>query len=364
MSLITLKDLNGDHFLGTQEGETLINVQENVFVFSYDTPCAKNPLERVIFSTDQADFFVLLNYRAIVAVRVNNAQVVTDQEAAVIAYHRLLAVQEGLVSPYFKPENYFVGYHEVFVMEQKDVDKLSVDMPKVLSDTLTAIVQTDIAVTFVDRVSLVAFVFRSRGHHYMPAYEELYDRVWRKCRYDLAKLHISFQKLATCALHAIYPVILDNFWIKEISDSHVNGCLAKRVDGAPAGAAGPYVLRQGVEDLLMIAPGIKHRLEDAVHYLDEVEEKLAVHRFSGSVNSRYYNCKKVTFDEKRLGAIAATIIAAVEALTDDAPIGKSPALRRIASNAPITGAVLGRAIGAIANRPEVVNGLLLLEAPE
>jgi hypothetical protein len=165
--------------------------------------------------------------------------------------------------------------------------------------------------------------------------------------------------LARNAFHAIYPIVLDRFWVQSVQNGRVNGALAKRLDVAPAGFAGPYVLWQGLQDLLMIAPGIKGRIEEAYRYLEQQIAWASNHRYNGSVNARYYNAQRGDLNEKRLGAVAATISAAIDNLTEDAPIGKSPALKRIATNAPITGAVLGKAIGQIAQRPEVVNTLMI-----
>lgn len=361
MSLVIIEDLNGDHYLGLQEGETLERHSDNVYMFLSSTPMPQNPLDRVDFTEDQASDFLRINFAKLKKYVLNGTDKYTDQQAAIISYHRLLAVQEGLVSPVFVPGNFHVDYAEVKIVDTKDpVPKDNDDKIKAV---LTVDVQETISETFSDRIALVAFVFRARGHHYTKEYQDLYARVYERCRYKLSDLHISFEHLATTALHAVYPVILDKFWQDGVENGHVNGSLSKRFDVACAGCAGPVVLRQGIEDLAMVAPGIRDRLAEAVHYLDGVLNELKEHRFAGSVNARYYGVKKVRFDEKRVGAIAATIFAALQNLTEDAPLGKSPALKRIADNAPITGAVLGRAIGNVANRPEVVNSLMIEHAP-
>lgn len=357
MALVTLDDLNGDHYLGSQEGEELVTLGENVYVFPHGFPIPANPLERPNITPDQARDFVRINASAVRIAK----NTLTVAEAAVIALHRLYAVKEGLVSPAFDPQAYNVKYKEVGILTEEETANALIAAPAadILQGTLTAQVKKNIGQTFYDRVSLVAFVFRARGHHYTPDYQTLYDRVWKKCRYTANLLHITFEHLATHALHAIFPMILDSFWEMAVREQKCNGALAKRFDVAPAGAAGPTVLRQGLLDLQMIAPGIRKRLEDAFLYLEGVERTLKEHRFNGSVNARYYGAQRVMFEEKRLAAIAATIRAALEQLADTAPLLASPALKRIADNAPITGAVLGRAIGQIANRPEVVNVLMI-----
>jgi len=357
MALVTINDLNGDHYLGSQEGEELINKGINTYFFPHGFPDAVNPFEKVAITEDQARDFVRINTSAIRAAQ----DTISVADAAVIALHRLYAVREGLVSTRFDPNNFHVKYHEVIrVEEAATADALAASpTADVLRGHLTAQVKKDVGTTFYDRVCLVAFVFRARGHHFTPDYQTLYDRVWRKCRYNANLLHISFEHLATIALHAVFPVILDDFWSNAVREQKCNGALGKRFDVAPAGAAGPTVLRQGLMDLQMVAPGIRQRLAEAFTYLEAIERDLKEHRFNGSVNARYYGAQRVPFDEKRLAAIAATIRAALEQLAEDAPLLASPALKRIADNAPITGSVLGRAIGQIANRPEVVNVLML-----
>jgi hypothetical protein len=358
MADLLLKDLNGDHYMGTQEGETLARLFANDYLFPFGMPAAKNPLEAVDINEDQIRAFMRINVRNM-QIQVKD---ITLLDASVISFHKLLAVRDGLVSPSFDPKAYFVGYSEARQMDQPKTDEALNEKDTPTFDAIMAELpdqrRKEIAKTFTDRVCLVAFVFRARGHHYLDQYQELYSRIWQKCRYNPGMLHITFQHLATYALHAIFPVILDDFWKHAVTNSRVNGALLKRFDVAVAGMAGPIVLQQGIRDLLMIAPGIKDRLDEAMRYLDNINLQLAGHRFNGSVNARYYGAIRIPIDEKKLGAIAATLKAALNALAPDAPLGQSPALIRIATNAPITGAVLGRAIGNIANREEVINPLL------
>jgi hypothetical protein len=354
-----LADLNGTHYLGTQEGETLSRNTANVVVFPHGCPFARNPFEEVVFDADQARDFLRVNVTNLM----DEVNALTIHDASVISYHKLLAVKHGLVSPAFLPANFHVIYSEAGQMTDPDtVAKLAHGGTKTsreITDSLTAQDMQDIRETFTDRVCLVAFVFRSRGHHFVPAYQELYQRIWTKCRYANGKLKITFEHMATFALHAVFPIILDDFWTNALANFQCNGALAKRYDGAPAGMAGPAVLKQGIEDLMMIAPGIAGRLEDGLTYIKELEVEATGNRYHGSVNARYYGAKRIVVDEKRLGAIAATIKAAIDALAPDAPIGQSAALARIANNAPLTGAVLGRAIGSISNRNEVIDPLLI-----
>jgi len=358
-TLITVEDLNGDHFLGTQEGETLTNLGHHTFYFPHGVPSAANPHENVEMTSAQAGNFVCVNATQLMALHG-----IADRAVAVkIAFCRMLAVKHGLVSPAFVAANFFVKYQETTVLTEAQTLAVHGLGGFVTPVQAKAILLPDLVKSltklFTDRVCMVAFVFRARGHHYTQNYQELYERVWEKCRYKPAEAQLPWEMIAVHCFHAIYPVILDQFWANSVTNFRANGALCKRFDVAPAGAAGPFVINQGLRDLLMVAPGIEARLEEAIEYLDRLLVELREHRFNGSVNSVYYGARKVVIDEKALGAIAATIKAAVDNLTENAPIGASPALKRIANNAPITGAVLGRAIGNIANRPEVVDPLMI-----
>jgi len=223
---------------------------------------------------------------------------------------------------------------------------------------LTGPVAQKVRQSFTDRVCMVAYVFRVRGHHYLPGLDELYTRLWRKCRYDINESYLNNQMLAVHALHGIFPQILDDYWKNAVDNMLCNGALAKRFYSAPAGFAAPNVLLAGIRDMLLIAPGLTTVLGKEYEYLQHVVNSAQDDRWNGSVNARYYGAKKIGFDEARLGAIAATIHSAYTVLTPDAPLGQSPALQRVANQAPVTGAVLSRAIRQIADRPETVNALL------
>jgi len=348
--------LNGNHYLGTQEGETLTRGQINVYQFAGLIGGATRPLEEVPIDGRQAMRFIRINATHIAQASREDPQRIQDQEAICLAYLRLLAVREGLVSPHFSPAAFNVDYSEWDDFEWRDAQITVTE--EAVRNTLRADVVRVLTETFTDRVCLVAFVFRSRGHHYMNDYEEIYQRVWDKCRYGNDMRLVSFRAMATVAFHAIFPQILEEFWARSVAEFRCNGALAKRFDVAAAGTAGPNVVYQGVKDLQMVAPGLHDRISEAIEYLEQTMAALRSHRYAGSVNARYYGAARVVFDERRVAAIAATIKAALDNLADDAPLARSPALQRIASGAPITGAVFGRAIGKIADRSETVDSLV------
>lgn len=359
VSGLVLLDLNGVHYMGTQEGEILVSTPRTQVLFPPGFPEPANPLAEIDISVAHMKSFLKLN-----ATRLLNENANMSLEVALyISFLRLLAVKYGLISPAFLPANFNVDYTDAVRVSNNQRDAI-LGLPNAVTDAqialaLTAQAKDKLRLLFTDRVCLVAFVFRARAHHYYPDLQELYMRVWRKCRHNDADMLISHQDQAVTAFHGIYPAILDQFWVDAVANDRCNGALSKRIDVAPAGTAGPNVLSVGIADIQMVAPGFRERVQGQIRYLEECMTFLRAHRWNGSVNARYYGAQKRIFDEKRLGAIAATIYAAVNALADNAPIRDSPALQRIASNAPVTGAVLGRAIGQIATRPEIVDSLLI-----
>lgn len=355
------EDLNGNSFIGSQEGEVLVQTVRNTILVQPWLAVPVNALEVVKIQKDDFMFFMALN---IIAVR-GADNTINEREAVAIALHRYYALRDGLVSPLFEPNTYFVKYTECVWASDVEVNAASAFLSNPVSQNFMTLMTDDlrkkIRETFTDRICLLAFVFRVRGHHYMNSFEELYVRVWGKCRYDMSTLGLTFQQMMTASFHAIFPVILDNFWNAAVTDGRCNGALVKRFNSACAGAAGPYVVQQGIQDIEQIAPGVRKHLNVAISYLEALMPRLDQHRFAGSVNHRYYGVQRVMIDERKLGAAAAVVKAAIDGLASGAPLGQSAALTRIARYAPVTGSVLARAIGNLSNRAEVVNPLLEAE---
>lgn len=111
-ALVVLNDLNGNHYLGTQEGETLVRQAANVVYFPEGMPVAQNALATIDITQKHADLFMQLNIYYLRQIMLNGQRVISDTQAAVIAFHRLLAVKEGLISSEFDPANYHVDYDE------------------------------------------------------------------------------------------------------------------------------------------------------------------------------------------------------------------------------------------------------------
>lgn len=351
-------DYNGNDFIGSQEGEVLdLDAKNVIYVPPYfDVPAA--PFE--IQKTDAESMAIFIGVNVVKILELDVEPKVQVKEATVLAYHRFLAWRNGFVSPVWVPGDYYVNYNECVWATEQDLARgikwvtENGDIDLYLPEGLRKMIR----LTFSDRVALIAFVFRTRAHHWMPELDELYVRVWGKCRYKVEDMGASWKLISTMGLHAIFPIILDKHWERGCKLGEVNGALVKRFESAPAGAAGPFVVQQGIHDIEQIAPGIHKRLEGAYQYLSEVMPRLNENRYAGSVNHKYYGVARLQIDERKLGAAAAVVKAAVDGLASGDPLTRSAALNRIARYAPVTGAVLARAIGTIANRPEVVEPLL------
>ena len=195
MALIVLEDLNGTHYLGLNEGENLQPSHDKQVVFPHDFPRAVNPMEIVNVSVDQAVSFIRHN-----AYHLHTSEIpVTIQQCFLIAFLRLLAVKNGLISPAFAPNTFYVEYNEAISMSEQATNAAAAAFDAVgiteaaFGATLTAAVRKTLRETFTDRVCLLAFVFRSRGHHWTADYEALYEKVWRKMRYTPDDNLVSFK---------------------------------------------------------------------------------------------------------------------------------------------------------------------------
>lgn len=107
------------------------------------------------------------------------------------------------------------------------------------------------------------------------------------------------------------------------------------------------IVKRGLDDLRLVAPGITEKLAEQVDYFDELYKHYESDKLAYSVNAHYYGKERKLIDETRISAIAATIEAANKAFVPQSKVGESNALQRVALLSPITGAVTFRAIKKI-----------------
>jgi hypothetical protein len=361
--MITEEDLNGDLFLGSQEGETLVNVDECTILVPSDLAeeCAGVPMRKREMKIEHVNLLWRLNFANQVR------QKISAKEAFAISYVQAIIVHRGFTGIVDEVQlaNFHVKYTDVKVIEDYR-QVLTGEREKLFEDTgaqMRADFKKVMRETIIDRICLVAFVFRTRGHHWLDNYQHIYQRVWEKCRYSNDDVLMSFKCLARNALHAIFPVHLEQIWKESIDSNQCNGALAKRFNSAAAGTAGVVVVAQGLRDVLQVAPGVENKFPEDVAYLKAQDRLFRENRFVGSVNARYYGVQAQRPDEKRIGVLAAILRSLTENLASDSPIKDSPALRRIANYAPITGALIGTAAARLSGHPDLVNALVL-KAPE
>jgi len=159
-------------------------------------------------------------------------------------------------------------------------------------------------------------------------------------------------------LHAIIPLVLDNYWEAMKNEGKIAGALVKRFDSAPAGVAAVRAVYAGAQDLQMAVPGIRERFLGHFNDLDDLILKMKTERWAGSINRRYYNAGVIDFDEQKFGAIASVVYHALNAFANNSQLLKSNALIRVANNAPITGGIVSRSIATAASDPALVKSML------
>ena len=102
---------------------------------------------------------------------------------------------------------------------------------------------------FTNVVGIVAFVFRTRGHHYMKDFNDVYIKLWGKLRTSCTILDNNWEGVATIALHAVYPMILDEYWKLAVDTCTVDNSLRLRFNAPSAGTAAVRAIDVGLNDV-------------------------------------------------------------------------------------------------------------------
>jgi hypothetical protein len=352
--------VNGDILTYVREGELYELDTRLAVLCAHNTPMADNPgnFEHVAMGRNSATAFLALNTFHINSVDAN----IQLPEAANLAYLRFLAIKYKLMSARYQHNNYACDYNQAVIGYCNDgVTPLTTNhilandnegfpaaaqggIQGVLEGELTVDRRAQLNKMFTNIVCLVAYMFRTRGHHYLPDMQDKYVRLWNKTATRNIPLHMSWENIATIGLHAIMPMILDMFYTHCRDHAKIDSILVLRYDSAAAGTALFPVLKQGLSDILVVVPKMKDILVREIEYIDEVCEDLKDNRWRHSINARFYNERRDRLDEKRTGATAALIRACIDTLAADSDIIDSKALLRASKIAPITGAAFGRAI--------------------
>lgn len=283
---------------------------------------------------------------------------VTFEDAAELAYIRYLALKYRLISPLYRINDYHCDYNQCELLGMADVNAVlanddvgfpAVNQAAVQSALATVLVpakRNALHKAFINLVCLVAYMFRSRGHHYMPEMLAKYNEVWGKTGSKDVAFRNDFGRISTIGLHAIMPIILDDFWTQMKDEEKCDPVLMLRWDCAAAGTALFQVLSQGIKDLSVVFPKIREIMKTEIDYVEQMAEEIESDRWAHSINARFYNATRGRLNENHSGAVGALISAVMTSLTPEADLNKSAALKRAARFAPITGAAMGAAIRA------------------
>jgi len=381
--------------------EVLESSALNYHVFATDTPRPTTPNERQPFTYEQMVDFIKLNAYWL---RWHDVPI---RESIVLAAIKFFNVQAGLVSPNFAPEDYYVHYTEVLELsyygesipgvnpfrtktDQETDTEYKFARRTAWSDEVDAIGTVDERYTFgyeylrvpdlidgggaeIDAfmndpinntidfgwyagaypnlVCIVAWIFRTRGHHYFETYLTTYRNVYRRCGYEPDDVEISFQQLATVATHAIYPVILEEFWTLRKDTLTCSGTLVKRWSSFPAGVAFVSATRNGIRDILTAFPVVYDRHKDTIDQLYDLYQRVRLTRYEYSINHRYYGVRHEEVDESLFSSLASITIGVYREFVPNSPLLQSRSLIRLSDNSPVVGAVLGTVFRTISRDP-------------
>jgi hypothetical protein len=335
-------DLNGECLIGNPEGEKLEMTPATRVVFPHNTPAAANnaPATNVAFSNAQAQAFVLAQMNAL---RAYDGQI-SINVAAAVSYIRFLAARKGLISPDFQTATYNVNYNDaVRLPANANVDGALGDWDEArLRAAFSGDFKRRIRNQFSDLVCMVAYMFRVRGHHFLPDMDAKYDVLWQRCLRRVEEKPANWEFIARHALHAVMPQVLDTFWHNCVNQSVCSGALIKRYDSAPAGSSGILALQKGVDDIRLVLPGAFDLVADQVQALSEISESIKGSRWGASVNHNYYGVPRIRIDEAAVGVLASVTLGVYAQLAPNAQVRNAPSLKRLAELAPVTGGAIGR----------------------
>jgi len=376
MSDLVFEDFNGDTFLTGSAGEREERLNNRLVAVPTGIPFYRG---EVFDTTDQLhqdylDLFFRLNYWFMVQQHVAAPAPVAGVQAVRapdpvlaarlrrIAYVRTMSARMGHYHYEGTPAGHHARYSE---FERMTFPRLQAFARDVFADNTIAI--TDLATAragieqvphaaddvawhnayrskHLNVVCMIAYFFRVRGHHWIQEMDDRYKAVWRKCLYDEDTPGVDWQYLAHDALHAIFPDDLDDIWVDAADDDACAGALIKRLNSAPAGIAIVPALNAGVSDLRLLVPKAFDFVPDAMTHLRDLNNRIATHRFAGSVNRRLYDAPDIVPDETALAALASIIRAGLDSWAASSPLLKSAALKRVANNAPMTGGMIGKMV--------------------
>jgi hypothetical protein len=362
-------DMNGDFYIVGQQGE----IEEELgyrAVYVHQGVAAALALNTAVSVQDrggvtpaQVRALLELNFWALRSLTGDDA--VPETDCMRIAYLRVHGLLKGWGDVGNNPGRYNVRYNDVKVVpdtETFDVGGAQMGIGQAIpnwADRAEVAWRSGIKKKIVNMVCLVAFFMRTRGHHYTDENDGRYKQIWRNCLYVEDEPGLSWNYIAHHAYHFIYPIVLDAIWADAVAGRKCAGALVVRFESAAAGVAAVTAVQVGATDLGIVFPTVRDLIPESFVELDRCVDAISRHRWTGSINRRYYGGPELVVKEKELGALAAIILGALQAVAGTAALRNSPALRRVAQNAPITGTLVVTMITKAAQDERMVEPLFL-----
>lgn len=351
-------DYDGECFICGSEGE--IEERKTAQLVPIPAELAETLKPDPDHKRDQMMLFYCMQYSFLVF----NLPSIPIDVVAKISALRTLVYKEGLYNWHVKCAEKFCKYDD-FIVNTKHVETRPMN-----ECPLDHAWMKKIRPLFTDMLCCVAYMFRTRAHHFVGDMSARYTSLWNRCLHQDVPLGLDWNYIACHVCHAIYPIDLDKIWQDAISNSRCAGTLIKRWDCAPAGTAGIRAVRRGLDDVNTVCPNLFPDHHRAVRHLVQIENELSSNRWAGSVNSRLYGAQRVVYNEGILGVLAAAILQLLDKFASGSMLRNSNALHRIAENAPIAGGVLGSMLGIILTDTDTVRRIAptmlsgLLPGPE
>lgn len=290
-----------------------------------------------------------------------------------IAYLRVLALCKGFGDPQNNIAAHKVRYSDIIIVpnnhhfDTRDPDDTAVTgstgaMAEVIDDwgeDASLAWRNQVRKKLSNIICLIAFFMRTRGHHWTEDMEVRFVEIWKRCLYNEDDPNLKWKYIARHSLHFIYPDTLDAAWYAFLERARCNGALVKRWSSFAAGTAAIGACLAGANDVTVVFPKIRDVIPQAFAELDRCVAVLNADRWAGSINRRFYGGRDLVINERALGALAATILAALKVFESTAALARSPALIRIAQNAPITGELIAVTLQKAAQDKRMINAILL-----
>jgi hypothetical protein len=376
--VIPADDLNGDYFLIGGAGETEEQLRRNrvLFVAGCPRPNDQGEGNHQNWTPAIAHSFISINHSLLCQ------EGLPAPIAAKVSYLRMLCAVSGYISPEFSLDAHHVRYNDSVLAPADDhfaaaefnppladpnaVVAYATDVARDWRVHLTAGVRSELKKNFTNMLCCVAYMFRTRAHHYMPELAEKYANLWIRCQKNGDPCGIPWEYIATAAFHAVMPDVLDRAWAVAVANQRCAGTLVVRYQCAAAGTAGVAAVEKAVPDVAAMLPGAFNHYEEQLETVHHAYGQLQGNdgRWRGAINRRYYDGAALVIPEAEISIIGSICLGVYEELANDAPIAQSPALIRLAGLHPILKALAAASCTGVVNYLKQNGAKMLIQDEE